>query len=71
MRMDEELEALIDRAGRERVFTRARTYGWSAGAHPPKWVWQEICLEIMAEGDKAGREPLSVAVINVALDTLH
>lgn len=44
--MDEELEALIDGAGREAVFARARSYGWSAGSSPPKYVWRQIVEEV-------------------------
>jgi hypothetical protein len=46
--MDDELEALIDKAGRDRVFARAQTYGWSASSSPPKWVWRQIAEEVLA-----------------------
>lgn len=48
-RTDEQLEAFIDAVGRDAVFARARAYGWSVGNKPPKWVWGEICHEIMQE----------------------
>lgn len=39
--MDTELEAAIDRAGRDIVFAVMRAHGWSAGDMPPKWAWWE------------------------------
>lgn len=43
--MNEALEKAIDDVGRDRVFMRARTYGWlSDGA--PEWVWWGIVQEI-------------------------
>lgn len=42
--MDEALEAMIDRAGREAVFQRAREYGWHGA--PPKWVWRQIADDV-------------------------
>jgi hypothetical protein len=41
----ESVEALIDAAGRDAVFARARSLGWSGPA--PLWVWQQIALEVM------------------------
>jgi hypothetical protein len=46
------LEDLIDEAGREAVFERARTYGWGHGSNPPSWVWADIAREV-----KAGAPP--------------
>lgn len=43
--MDEEIESLIDKAGRNAVFARARALGWSGDA--PKWVWRQIAQEII------------------------
>jgi len=43
---DEALEAEIDRAGRERVFARARELGWQPGSTPPKWVWRCIANDL-------------------------
>lgn len=45
--MDVELEAAIDRAGRDRVFALARMNGWRDLA-PPKWVWWQIVRQIEA-----------------------
>ena len=41
-----DVEHLIDRAGRERVFAKAREQGWG-GHNPPLWVWAQICQEIL------------------------
>lgn len=48
MGVDTELEALIDEAGRDRVFDRAESYGWAPGSAPPKWVWWQIAQEVKA-----------------------
>lgn len=44
---DESIEALIDKAGREKVMAAARALGWSKET-PPKWVWQNIANDILA-----------------------
>lgn len=44
---DKELETLIDKAGRDEVFRRARNLGWHTGQIPPKWVCQAICSDIL------------------------
>lgn len=46
--MNKELEALIDRAGRERVFARASANGWTA-AGAPEFVWRMIAVELILE----------------------
>ncbi len=46
--MDEKLEALIDRAGREEVFALVRAAGWSSGSTPPKHVWQDACRILLS-----------------------
>lgn len=43
----EHVERLIDEAGREAVFDRARALGWTQTA-PPLWAWQQIALEVKA-----------------------
>lgn len=43
---DETLEAAIDAAGRDAVFARARSYGWSAENPPEKYVWWQIIEEV-------------------------
>lgn len=43
--MDEDLESMIDRVGRDAVFARARAHGWG-GSNPPKWVWRDIAREV-------------------------
>lgn len=45
---DDDLEAAIERVGREDVFGAARAAGWY-GASPPKWVWWEIVRELEAK----------------------
>ena len=52
---DKDLEAVIDRVGRDRVFDRARSHGWGAYDGPPKWVWWEIIHELETE-DRAKSE---------------
>lgn len=41
------IEALLDKAGRDRVFALARANGWN-GSNPPLWVWQQLALEVIA-----------------------
>lgn len=48
---DADLEKLIDEAGRDDVFNRARSLGW-VDEIPPKWVWRCIAHEIIS-GKKA------------------
>lgn len=43
-----ELESAITKVGRQRVFDRARTYGWSEGG-APTFVWWGIVREIQNE----------------------
>jgi hypothetical protein len=43
----ETVERLIDEAGREQVFRRARELGWG-GSLPPLWVWHQIAAEIIS-----------------------
>lgn len=40
--MDAELEAAINRVGRERVFKRARALGYNPGEPLDKWIWWQI-----------------------------
>jgi hypothetical protein len=49
--MNKELEAAIDKVGRQRVFDRARAYGWS-GSGAPEFVWWGIIRELLQEGAK-------------------
>jgi hypothetical protein len=51
--MDEDLERAIDRAGRDRVFARARRHGWGPGSTPPQWVWWGIVHELRLEQARA------------------
>lgn len=44
--MDEALEAAIDAAGRDAVFARARSYGWSAENSPEKYIWWQIVEDV-------------------------
>lgn len=41
------IERLIDHVGRDLVFARARGLGWSGS--PPLWVWNQICVDLLAE----------------------
>lgn len=51
--MDANLEALIDEAGRDAVFARARALGWSVYHSPPKWVWHGIVHEVRKAKESA------------------
>ena len=42
-------ERLIDKAGRQKVFDRARALGWSASNNPPVYVWAQIAHDIIVE----------------------
>jgi len=46
--VDEDLEKAIDDVGRDRVFDRAASLGWT-GAPPPRWVWWRIVQGFRAE----------------------
>lgn len=48
-RKDDEIEAAIDRVGRDRVFSEARRLGWVREA-PPKWVWWAILSSLEQQG---------------------
>jgi hypothetical protein len=53
--MDAELETAIDKAGRDRVFARARSLGWSVANTPEKWVWWGIVHELESQGAGWGK----------------
>lgn len=53
---DKDLEQMIDLAGRNEVFARARANGWGY-VPPPKWIWRQICIDILREKPRA--RPLS------------
>lgn len=42
------LEHMIDKVGRDAVFSRARSIGWRDEC-PPLWVWECIVAEMLAE----------------------
>lgn len=42
----EAVERMINEAGRDRVFAKARELGWTTGG-APLWVWANICSDIM------------------------
>lgn len=44
---DAELEAHIDRAGRDEVLAMASAGGWSSANVPPKWVWRQMADEVL------------------------
>lgn len=44
---DENVEKIIDEAGRNRVFERAHELGWLPEETPPKWVWVQIAYELI------------------------
>lgn len=43
---NEALEKAIDKAGHDRVFMRAQSYGWMPGGGAPEWVWWGIVSEL-------------------------
>ena len=47
----EMIEAMIDKAGRDKVMSRARQLGWSDGG-APLWVWNVICAQVEAENKR-------------------
>lgn len=51
MLTSEIVEANITKAGREAVFSRARVLGWDGPA--PLYIWNQIALEVMADGQKS------------------
>lgn len=51
----EDVETLIERAGRQEVFARARQLGWGNGA--PLWVWARIAHEIIDASPKRSPSP--------------
>ena len=52
--MDEQLEAAIEAAGRDRVFALVRGMGWGPDG-APKWVWYEAARKV-ANTPKTERE---------------
>jgi hypothetical protein len=58
--MEQELEAAIDRAGRDKVFARAQSYGWPPGSSPPPWVWWQIAQELIREAGELARQPVAI-----------
>ena len=53
---DKQIEDLIESAGRDKVFSRARSLGW-VNELPPKWVWVQIALELKREEAMQVGEP--------------
>jgi len=53
---DDALERAIDEVGRDRVFARAQSYGWTAAMPPPKYVWSAIVNELREEHEQR-RQP--------------
>lgn len=51
-----QLEAMIESVGRDRVFARARSSGWTTDMPPPMWVWVGICAEIAAKDAQQAKE---------------
>ena len=49
MTQDAQLEAAIDRVGRDRVFMLALINGWRPGDAPPKFVWWNLVREAEAQ----------------------
>lgn len=44
---DANVEKIIDEAGRDAVFARARELGWGVEETPPRWVWVQISYELI------------------------
>ena len=49
---DADLERAIDLAGRDRVFARARRYGWTSNDIPPRYVWTGIVAELRRDDER-------------------
>lgn len=49
--INENLEAAIDLAGREKVFAYVRANGWTSQMAVPVWVWQQAVYEVANEPD--------------------
>jgi hypothetical protein len=47
---DQDLEAAIDSAGRDKVFAIAKQHGWKPGDCPPRWIWWSFVDEANREG---------------------
>ena len=60
--MDKTLEDRIDAAGRDAVFARAKSLGWTANNPPPKYVWYVIIGELAAhkKTPDAAYDPLRI-----------
>ncbi|UFS83222.1 hypothetical protein LPB79_13295 [Rhizobium sp. T136] len=59
------VEQLIDQAGRDDVFARARALGWSSAMPAPLWVWNQIAVEILLQKrTKEALDERKAAVLN-------
>ena len=48
--IDDDLEDLIEVAGRGRVFSLLEATGWKRGdIGVPKWVWRQACHEVLSK----------------------
>lgn len=57
--MNADLERAIDDVGRDRVFLRAKSYGWSNGDVPPEYVWWGIVQELRAGVPPPATQPFA------------
>ena len=51
MTVDEDLEAAIDRAGRESVFAYVERMGYQRGEPLPKWMWYYAAAEVLRRSE--------------------
>lgn len=54
--IDENLEALIDEAGRDDVFAAVMALGWKPGDDVPRYIWQEMAYRV-AERKRSSATP--------------
>jgi len=52
--MDPEIEALIDCAGRDDVFSLMMAQGWTPSVGAPKWVWRIAASKVLERKERAG-----------------
>lgn len=50
------VEAAIDKAGRDAVFSLARANGWT-NDNPPMWVWYQLAQQLICEAQEKPYSP--------------
>ncbi|MBP7641631.1 MAG: hypothetical protein KA733_12765 [Thauera sp.] len=49
----QQVEVLINEAGRDAVFAQAQALGWTAEKTPPLWVWAEIAVGLLRDSSRS------------------